>query len=79
MPKPLIIEIKFLLTSILNNKDRGLRMGTLSDVMKLLDELQMDSTKAEEAIKVLENKDDKRADRLIEEILKDVDKNEYGK
>ena len=79
MPKPLIIEIKFLLTSILNNKDKGLRMRTLSDVMKLLDELQMDSTKAEEAIKVLENKDDKRADRLIEEILKDVDKNEYGK
>ena len=79
MPKPLIIEIKFLLTSILNNKDKGLRIRTLSDVMKLLDELQMDSTKAEEAIKVLENKDDKRADRLIEEILKDVDKNEYGK
>lgn len=79
MAKPLILEIKFLLTSILNNKDRELRARTLKDVMDLLSELEMDTKRAEEAIKSLEIKDDKKVDKLIEQILKDVDKQEYGK
>lgn len=79
MTIPLILEIKFLLISILNNKDREFRAKTLGEVMSLLSEIEMDTAKAEEAIKSLEIKDDKKADKLIEQMLKDIDKQEYGK
>ncbi len=79
MARSLILEIKFLLTSILNNKDREFRSRTLGEVMDLLSEIEMNTTKAEEAIKALEVKDEKKADKLIEQMLKDVDKQEYGK
>ncbi len=78
MKKPLLVEVKGLLTHILNSDNQALRVKTLELVMIVLSETEMDAVKAENALKAeLKNKH-KEADALIEKILVDVDKEEYS-
>ncbi len=79
MTKPLVMELKAILTYILNIDNKSLRRKSLEFSMELLSEIEMDYTKAERALKAEITGKRKEADELIESILDDVDKLEYGK
>ncbi|MHA1865484.1 MAG: hypothetical protein ACTSWZ_03170 [Candidatus Heimdallarchaeaceae archaeon] len=78
--KAALLEIKGLLSELLNSKDVGLRLKCLNGVMELLNELEMDFTKIEHAIK-LEAKGGnlEKVNGLIIDVLKEIDKEEYCK
>ncbi len=78
MTKPLIAEIKALLTYILNTDNKSLRKKTLEFVMELLSEIEMNWKLAEKALKEELKGNRKAADKLIEQILNDVEKEEYS-
>ena len=71
-------EAKAILCYILNSENVNLRRRALEFVMELLSEVEMDYTKAEEAIKAEIAGDKKKSDKLIEKILLDIDKVEYS-
>ncbi|GEM_PF-1990341 len=79
MTKPLVLELKALLTYILNSDNTKLRVKTLEFTMELLSELEMDWRPAEQALKEELKKHHAQADDLIETILDAVNKEEYGK
>ena len=78
MTKPLVLELKALLSYVLNIDNKGLRRKTLEFAMELLSEIEMDYTKAENALKAEIKGNRKEADKYIEQILQDVDETEYG-
>ena len=77
MTKPLLVEIKYLLTNALNSDKSSLRKRCLEDVMNLMEEMEMDSEKAEMAIKAEMDGKKELADSFIQKILKEVNKLEY--
>lgn len=79
MAKPLILELKALLSYILNSDNKPLREKTLAFAMTLLSEIEMDWRPAERALKEELLGHRKEADALIEKILDAVDKEEYAK
>ena len=79
MTPPLVMELKSILTHILNIDNKGLRRISLEFAMELLSEIEMDYTKAEKALKAEITGKRKEADEWIERILLDLDKVEYGK
>lgn len=78
MTKPNLLEIKFMLTGILNIDNSSLRQRTLRDAMELLSMNKMHYTWAENALKeeIVGNK--AKADKWIQKILDEVDKEEYS-
>lgn len=70
-------EIKFLLSNILNSKDKSLRKRTLEDAMELMSETELDFTMAEEALKFELKGKIEKANELIERILKKIDEIEF--
>ncbi len=79
MNKSLLLELKAILSYILNIDNKGLRRKSLEFSMELLSMNEMDYTKAEKALKAEIKGERKEADKLIEAILNDVDKQEYTK
>ena len=79
MNKPLVLELKAILSYILNIDNKGLRRKSLEFSMELLSEMEMDYTKAEKALKAEIKGERKTADEWIEKILEDVDETEYSK
>ena len=79
MTKPLVLELKALLTYILNSENTKLRIKTLEFSMELLSEMEMDWLVAEQALKAELKGEHTKADDLIEKILDAVDKEEYEK
>lgn len=77
--KPLVMELKSILSYILNIQNKGLRRKSLEFAMELLSEIEMDYTKAEKALKAEIKGERKTADEWIEKILSDLDETEYSK
>ena len=75
---PPLKEVKAVLSYILNSNNKALRRKSLEFVMELLSEVEMDYTKAEQALKAEIKGERKKADEFIEHILSDIDKQEYG-
>ena len=75
MTVPLILEIKKLLSDILVSEKIELRKKGMMDVMELMEELEMDSTKAEE---FLEINNIKKGNEIVEGLLNEVNKMEYA-
>ncbi|HZX11948.1 MAG TPA: hypothetical protein VFE88_00630 [Candidatus Nanoarchaeia archaeon] len=78
MIKPLLLELKAILSHILNIENKVLRRKSLEFAMELLSEVEMDYTKAEKALKAEIQGKREKADEWIEKILEDVDKIEYS-
>ena len=72
-----LMELKGVLTYLLNSKNVDLRKKGLEFAMELLSELEMDFTKAEKALKAELKGDKKTASKIVEDILNDIDKEEY--
>ena len=79
MNKPLVMELKSILSYILNIDNKSLRRKSLEFSMELLSEIEMDYTKAEKALKAEIKGERKLADDWIEKILADLDETEYSK
>ena len=75
MTVPLILEIKKLLSDILVSEKIELRKKGMRDVMELMEELEMDSTKIEE---FLEINNIKKGNEIVEGLLNEVNKMEYA-
>ena len=75
MTVPLILEIKKLLSDILVSEKIELRKKGMMDVMELMEELEMDSTKIEE---FLEINNIKKGNEIVEGLLNEVNKMEYA-
>ena len=79
MNKPLVMELKGILSYVLNIDNKGLRRKSLEFSMELLSEIEMDYTKAEKALKAEIKGEKKQADEWIERILDELDETEYSK
>lgn len=77
MTKPNLVEMKFMLSSILNEKNSALRQKVLKDVMELLSMNEMHYTLAEKAWKAEIKGNKTKADEWIEKILNEIDEEEY--
>lgn len=73
-----MLELKNVLSYILNIDNISLRRKALEFAMELLTEVEMDFTKAEQALKAEIAGDQKEANKWIERILLDIDKTEYS-
>ncbi|MBI5392080.1 hypothetical protein HZB00_03710 [Candidatus Woesearchaeota archaeon] len=78
MNKPLLVELKAILSHILNSDNKSLRRRSLEFAMELLSMVEMDFTKAEKALQAEIRGKRKEADSWIEKILTDIDKEEYS-
>jgi len=76
MTVPLILELKKMLTEILNSDKVELRKRGMRDAMELMTQLEMYLGKAEAFLKT---EDIKKGNEIINDILDDVNKIEYGK
>ncbi len=76
--KPLLMELKKLLSNALSSDKTSLRQKLLGDIMELMSELEMDDSMAEKALKAELNNDKKEADAIINKILNDVNSDEYS-
>ena len=75
--KPLLMELKGLLTEVLNSQDSELRKRALEGSMELLTELEMDISRIEKAIKFEIKNEHEEANKLIEKELEIIDDEEY--
>jgi flagellar hook-associated protein FlgK len=76
--KPLIMEIKALLSDFLVAEDEKLRRKLLEDAQELLNEIRMGG----DILQALKSEVDGHidaADKRVKEILKKIDELEYGK
>lgn len=76
--KPLLMELKGLLTEILNSEDTELRKKALEGSMELITELEMDISRIEKAIKFEIKGEYEEANKLIEKELDVIDEEEYN-
>lgn len=78
MTKALVLELKGLLSDILNSNREHLREKMLNDALNLMEELEMDTKEIIKALKSeLEGKKE-NVDAIVEKTLKELDKLEYG-
>ena len=75
MTIPLILALKKLLSDILVSEKIELRKKGMMDVMELMEELEMDSNKAEEFLKI---NNVEKGNEIVEMILNEVNKLEYA-
>src|SRR3989344_717025 len=78
MTKPLLMELKKLLSNALSSDKSSLRQKLLNDAMELMSELEMDDSMAEKALKAELSDKRKEADVIINKILNDVNADEYS-
>ena len=78
MTKPLLLELKKLLSNALNSEKTSLKQKLLEDAMELMSELEMDDSMAEKALKAELSNKRKEADIIINKILNDVNADEYS-
>ena len=78
MTKPLLMELKKLLSNALSSDKSSLRQKLLNDAMELMSELEMDDSMAEKALKAELSNKRKEADIIINKILNDVNADEYS-
>ena len=78
MTKPLLLELKKLLSNALSSDKSSLRQKLLNDAMELMSELEMDDSMAEKALKAELSDKRKEADVIINKILNDVNADEYS-
>lgn len=72
---PVILELKALLTDVLSTDKTSLRKKGIEDAMELMEQLEMDSKPLEKALKL---KDVKKENKIIEDVLVEVDELEYA-
>ena len=78
MTKPLLLELKKLLSNALSSDKSSLRQKLLNDAMELMSELEMDDSMAEKALKAELGNNRKEADIIINKILNVIDADEYS-
>lgn len=77
MTRPLVLELKGLLSDVLSSEKEHLREKMLNDALNLMEELQLDSKQIIKAMKSeLEGKKEK-VDAIVKKTLEEVDKLEY--
>jgi hypothetical protein len=75
--KPLLMEMKAILSHILNSNNISLRRKSLEFVLELMSVNEMDFKKAEMALKCEMNGKQDETNKWINRILLDIDKLEY--
>ena len=75
--KPVLMELKGLLSDALISEKSDLRIKLLNGSMELLTELEMDFRKIEKAIKLELNGKTEEANKMIEKELDEINEEEY--
>jgi len=78
MTKPLLMELKELLSDALNSEKTSFRQKALSGAMELMSELEMNDAMAEKALKLELGGEIEKADAVITKILEKIDTDEYS-
>jgi len=78
MNKPLLVELKSILSYAINSENPAFRRKAFEFAMELLSEMSMDFTMAEKAVKLEIEGKQNEANKWVERILNSVDEEEIS-
>jgi len=78
MTRALVLEIKGLLSDLLNSNKTNLRQRMLKDALDLMEELELNTKEIEKALKSEIDGKIEKVNAIVEKTLEEIDELEYS-